>query len=482
MQKVITLVLYNRPAYTKVIFDALRRCEDIDEYLILPHVETGNEEVLELAKAIDFAEVQITVNSERFGIGRNTFLAWEHGFKESDFIIHIEDDTVPSRDCLRYMEHCREAYRNDENVFSVATHNREPCPPESHYEISRRRAYNCWLVGLWRDRWEWCKGKWSPDPERYANHLHEQLNRHALKEIYPKLSRSQNIGAEGGVHVPSAEWHREHHHTEHWAGNFDLPPGNYFEKRPLVTAVMVTGLHKARYPLARLAIECFQKQIYPNKELLIINHGEESLACEDSRIREIRVTKTADQTVGDLRNLGIENAQGDYLISWDDDDWHHPMRISTQMDAQTDGAAVFLKNRVHCSLENGCADHHQAPGGAVATILHPRAVPFRYPSLVRGSDKEFAWKFKNRVAIDNDPMLYVRFCHGLNLWSAQHIMGRLSHPTMKDELQVDVQHKKPVAELLSLYRQRMPVSQKAHARLLEGKKSETVKIPCLLQE
>src|SRR5437870_3482062 len=100
MKKVITMVLYNRPDYTKAVLDALRRCDGIGEYLILPHIEPGNEAVQALAKGIDFARVQITVNRQRLGIGRNTYLAWEHGFRKAEFIIHVEDDTLPARDCL----------------------------------------------------------------------------------------------------------------------------------------------------------------------------------------------------------------------------------------------------------------------------------------------------------------------------------------------------------------------------------------------
>ena len=136
MQKVITMVLYNRPDYTKAVLDALRRCDGVDEYLILPHIEPGNEEVLALAKGIDFAATKITVNQEKLGIGRNTYLAWEHGLSEADFIVHVEDDTVPARDCLRFMEHCREAYQHDQEIFNVASYHRGACPPSRHYEIA----------------------------------------------------------------------------------------------------------------------------------------------------------------------------------------------------------------------------------------------------------------------------------------------------------------------------------------------------------
>jgi hypothetical protein len=40
---------------------------------------------------------------------------------------------------------------------------------------------------------------------------------HALRagryEVFPTVSRIQNIGAEQGTHVPSAEWHAANHHV-----------------------------------------------------------------------------------------------------------------------------------------------------------------------------------------------------------------------------------------------------------------------------
>jgi hypothetical protein len=452
VKRVITLVLYNRPAYTREVLDALRRCDGVGDYVLLPHIEPGNEEVLALVKAVDFAEVRITLNREKLGIGRNTYLAWEHGARLADFFIHIEDDTVPARDCLRYMEHCREAYGRDQEIFSVAAYNRSPCPPSAFYQVARRRPYTCWLIGTWRDRWEWIRRRWEPNPARYAVNVTNQLSHYDLKEIHPLLSRSQNIGALGGAGVPSAEWHRLHHHTEHWAGNHDLPPGRYFEAPPLVTAVMVTGLDRSRYPLARIAIRCFQRQTHPNRELLIINHGCESLACGDERVRELRVRKRKTDTVGDLRNIGLKHASGDFILNWDDDDWHHPMRITTQMKAQEEDAAVFLANRVHYSFQNRCACCVRTPDGAPATILHPRAVKHPYPRMVRGSDSVFAQQFEKRAVIDNDPALQVRFHHGLNLWDAGHIMGSLADPSLRNRLRISNRHKTLLAQVVALYR------------------------------
>jgi hypothetical protein len=212
------------------MFNALSRCDGISEYLILPCIEPGNEDVFNLAKAVDFAESRVKLNGRKLGITRNTYQAWSRGFKLSDFIIHMEDDTIPARDCLRYMEHCSRAYRHDATVFSVSAYNRSPCRPSQRYEVARRNPFNCWIVGIWKNRWNWIKNNWSLRPDAYALHLTSHLAKFNLAEIHPLLSRAQNIGVKNGTHIPSPEWHRQNQYTEHWAGRYNLPPGEYLER------------------------------------------------------------------------------------------------------------------------------------------------------------------------------------------------------------------------------------------------------------
>ncbi len=225
----ITMVLFDRPDYTRAVLEGMRRCAGIENYLILPHIEPGCDEVIALAKGIDFAPVEVTVNAKRLGCGLNTFRAWEDGMKRGEFIIHIEDDTVPAPDCLCFMEFCRDRYKEDQSVFSACAYNRCFCPPENHFKIAKRGAYTCWIVGLWRNRWEWIRQNWNPDPSRYATFLCDRAREKRFSEVYPLLSRSQNIGAERGLHVPSAAWHRIYHHTDHWAGNFELRAQQFSE-------------------------------------------------------------------------------------------------------------------------------------------------------------------------------------------------------------------------------------------------------------
>jgi glycosyltransferase involved in cell wall biosynthesis len=47
----------------------------------------------------------------------------------------------------------------------------------------------------------------------------------------------------------------------------------------------------------------------------------------DSRVKFFVVKREPGRTLGSLRNLDIEMAQGEYVCQWDDDDWYHAGRI-----------------------------------------------------------------------------------------------------------------------------------------------------------
>jgi hypothetical protein len=453
MQKVITMVLYNRPQYTKQVLNALRKCDGIGEYLILPFIEPGDDEVIELVRSIDFAEVSATINSERLGGGHNTFQAWERGFEICDFIVHVEDDTVPAPDCLRFMEHCHSAYRDNQNIFSVASYNRYPCISEQYYAVSTRCAYTCWLVGIWRNRWPWAKADWNPDPNRYATHLAKRVKKEYLREVYPLLSRAQNIGIDNGIHEHSATWHRVYHHTNYWASDYSLAFQPYFEiANPLVTAVMITGMHPDRYRSACVAIECFKNQTYTHRELLIINHGEWRLDKKnDARVTELMVKKKSGETIGDLRNLGLLHAKGDFIICWDDDDWHGPDRIAVQVAAHRGKAAVLLAQQVRYNLLNDSCFAIKIPEGIPNTILYPRLPELKYENLIRGEDSRFLKFFHEVIVVDNDPTLHVCTYDSLNVCNAEHIMQAYADPMQCNRLDIVDAYKTKIKTIRSLY-------------------------------
>src|SRR5215510_13594705 len=98
---------------------------------------------------------------------------------------------------------------------------------------------------------------------------------------------------------------------------------------PLVTCTMPTA---GRRQLVPLAIRYFLAQEYLNKELIILDDGVDSvvdLVPNDSRIRyEYRHEKAA---LGAKRNALCQEAAGEIIVHWDDDDWMAPWRLSYQV-------------------------------------------------------------------------------------------------------------------------------------------------------
>ena len=192
------------------------------------------------------------------------------------------------------------------------------------------------------------------------------------------------------------------------------------------TAVMITGKDAGRYAMAQISVHCFLQQSYAEKELLIINHGDKLLNCNDPQVRELHVLRTPDQTLGDLRNLAIDHACGEVIVGWDDDDWHHPLRLETQVRAYRPGAVVMLQHQIRYSLIRHSGFTLSMPSGIIGTVLFGRDDRRRYPKLNRGEDTALVAQFDQRIVVDNDSRLYVRFYHAMNIWDERHIMGHLA--------------------------------------------------------
>lgn len=114
---------------------------------------------------------------------------------------------------------------------------------------------------------------------------------------------------------------------------------------PLVSCVMVT---RGIVPILRHSVECFCRQTYPNRELVVVYDGEqEGIEAFFRSMQLPKVTLVSVPSVfslGELRNIGIARASGQIIAQWDDDDLFDPLRLSlcvrTLLESGT--AAVFL--------------------------------------------------------------------------------------------------------------------------------------------
>jgi glycosyltransferase involved in cell wall biosynthesis len=108
--------------------------------------------------------------------------------------------------------------------------------------------------------------------------------------------------------------------------------------QPTVTCIMLT---RDRPELAARAVECFRRQTYPNKHLLVYDNGQEQGWFKDQRENETHFccfwnAHRGMLTIGALRNEANGHSDDmphdpEILLHWDSDDWSHPNRIAGQV-------------------------------------------------------------------------------------------------------------------------------------------------------
>jgi len=95
------------------------------------------------------------------------------------------------------------------------------------------------------------------------------------------------------------------------------------------------------------ALRGFLRQTYPNRELIVVDDSDRSMAplCRDlPGVRYIRLTQPS--RTGTKLNLGIEAARGDLLQKLDDDDWYGPTFLASSVEHfPRRGAASTLVTR-----------------------------------------------------------------------------------------------------------------------------------------
>jgi Glycosyl transferase family 2 len=210
---------------------------------------------------------------------------------------------------------------------------------------------------------------------------------------------------------------------------------------PLVSCIMPTTGDRRRF--LPQAIKCFQRQTYPNLELVILCDGEDHMSdlipCDDERIRYHYLGRNR-QTHGAKLNLGCERATGDLIAHFDDDDWSHPERLSFQVGALLAEEAEIcgISQMLFFEIGTGLVWLNRAP-----TLLHPSLYPglsfgasyvYRhsywsqspFPDVACYSDIAFtsAAGRQDRAVLVSDHLLYVAMIHDSN---TADYSGKSSH-------------------------------------------------------
>jgi glycosyltransferase involved in cell wall biosynthesis len=191
----------------------------------------------------------------------------------------------------------------------------------------------------------------------------------------------------------------------------------------IISCIMPTYNRRAFVPQA---IAYFLRQDYPERELIIVDDGDDPVADvipDDGRIRYLRLPTR--HTVGAKRNLACEAARGEIIAHWDDDDWHAPHRLSYQVEAllQSGKAICGLTTLLFYESDTHKAWQFRYPGDrghwlGGSTLMYRRDfwAAHRFPDVDVGEDARFVWSaHPHEVAVLDDHTFHVGIIHAHNI-------------------------------------------------------------------
>ncbi len=195
-----------------------------------------------------------------------------------------------------------------------------------------------------------------------------------------------------------------------------------------ISCLMVT---KGNTDSVRYSLKMFQQQTYPVKEMVVVTDpGQMQRLSNDLNLdnnNNIQFVDSAkcirNATLGDLRNLAISSAQGEYICQWDDDDLYHPRRLEIQMGLlKKHSASVCLLNQwiIWWPIKKRFVISNKRHWEG--SLLANKSIMPNYLSLTRGEDTPVVENLiKNHPAVSiKNPYLYIYVVHGNNTFDEAH--------------------------------------------------------------
>ena len=158
--------------------------------------------------------------------------------------------------------------------------------------------------------------------------------------------------------------------------------------QPLISCVCLTIPGRAHF--LRRAVECFRKQTWENRELIVVAEPDQRVSLDGPAV--LPHLRPGRWTVGEKRNVGCLGARGEYIALWDDDDFSAPNRLTEQMRVlQESGKSVTTLPQIYFTNE-ACDQWWLSERGWIDTSLVFKRSwweQHNFPDKMIGQDVDF---------------------------------------------------------------------------------------------
>lgn len=187
----IVLFVYNRPKHTQDMIEALAKnnlAKESDVYIFSDNAkrEKDIENVRKVRTYIDsikqknwFANVYIEKAEKNKGLAKSVINGVTKVINKYNKVIVLEDDLIPSKVFLEYMNKALDFYEKKESIWSISGYN-IPIQIPKNYKFDIYLGYRgcSWGWATWKDRWNTVDWKVSDYKEFKNNYKkRKQMNR-----------------------------------------------------------------------------------------------------------------------------------------------------------------------------------------------------------------------------------------------------------------------------------------------------------------
>jgi hypothetical protein len=196
----IVLFLYNRPEHTKITLDALAsnaEASDSELFIFCDGLKSNrSEKDQENVKAVRliaeeesrFRKVHVINRSRNLGLANSIIKGVTEVVNQFGRVIVLEDDIVPSKGFLKYMNEALNLYEYEDKVGCIHAWNYDLDTTQFEHSTFFLRGADCWGWATWKESWKLFNpnGKFLLDKIK-SNELQYSFNRNGTHSFVEML-------------------------------------------------------------------------------------------------------------------------------------------------------------------------------------------------------------------------------------------------------------------------------------------------------
>lgn len=197
--KTVTIVAWKRPAYLLRVVDGLRK-NNVTGYSLVGVLDAGYDKACQaILASIDFLPKLIIELPTNMGADHANRAGYETALRlGSKLNVALEDDTVPSPDCLDVVNWWEKHVGT--GVLCLHTYSRDPKTRPNRLLCSPNLEFNGWGWATRANALTMILRDWTKHAPGWDNSTRQTLRNGLANITQPELSRILNIGREGGTH------------------------------------------------------------------------------------------------------------------------------------------------------------------------------------------------------------------------------------------------------------------------------------------